>query len=53
LATVLCSVCWQQKCLVIIKLAIFSSQTESTAKHFFEKKHCLKCTQILKDVTGG
>jgi hypothetical protein len=35
---VLCSVCWQQRCLVILKLAIFFSQTESTRKHFFFKK---------------
>jgi hypothetical protein len=35
---VLCSVCWQQRCLVMLKLVIFLSQTESTPKHFFRKK---------------
>jgi hypothetical protein len=34
----LCSTCWQQRCLVILKLAIFLSQTESTPEHFSRKK---------------
>jgi hypothetical protein len=38
ICSVLCSVCWQQCCLVILKLAIFVRQTERTPKHFFLEK---------------
>jgi hypothetical protein len=44
---VLCSVCWQKICLVILKLVIFLSQTESTPKHFCRKKALSKSIVTL------